>query len=268
MTAAEESALARRVRAGDAAARERMIEANIALVLRWAGRYRCEGLEYADLVQEGILGLIAAVDRFDPERGRRFSTYGAWWIRQSIVRAIQRQGDLIGLPLEVAQVLPRVNDGREVLRDRLGRLPTVAEIAAETGLPPSQVALALRCPEPPVSLELLVGMGDETPLADVVPDPQAPDPEECLIRACERAALEALLGCLRPCERLVIEQRFGLADGYEHTLQEVGDQLGVSRERVRQIEERALGKLREAAGEGPRERGREGVSERESEGVR
>jgi RNA polymerase primary sigma factor len=247
LTAAEEVRLARSARSGDAKAREQLIEANVPLVVGIARRYRCEGMEFEDLVQEGILGLIAAVDRFDPDRGCRFGTYATHWIRQAIGRAVLYQGHLIRLPDHVAVTAPKVEGWREVLSHRLGRAPSVAELAAETGVPAGRVALALRRPKEPLSLDVDVRDLEETTLGDLLVDARAPDPEACAIAGEERAAMQALLRVLRPRERQVIELRFGLVDGSERTLLEVAETLHTSREGARQIEQRALGKLREAA---------------------
>jgi RNA polymerase primary sigma factor len=246
LTAEEEVALARRVQMGEPEAKQRMVEANLRLVISIAKRYRCRSMSFEDLVQEGIIGLMAAVTRFDPEKGYRFSTYATHWIRQAIGRAIDNQGRMIRLPSHVSDAVRKLERARLLLSRRLGRQPTTDELAMEAKLPAKKIAALMQSAQEPLSLDALLGEGEETPLGDLLLDLAAPDPEHSTIRARNREALEDILAVLRPRERRVIEKRFGFTDGRIYSLQEVGDQLQMSREGVRQIEVRALKKLKQA----------------------
>jgi RNA polymerase primary sigma factor len=246
LTADEEVELASRIQCGDTDAKQRMIEANLRLVISIAKRYRCKSMSFEDLVQEGIIGLMAAVIRYDPKKGYRFSTYATHWIRQAIGRAIDNQGRMIRLPSHVSDAVRKLERCRLLLSRRLGRQPTMEELADEANIPAKKISVLLQSAQEPLSLDALLGEGEETPLGDLLLDLQAPDPEHTTIRARSREALEDILQVLKPRERRVIERRFGFSDGRVYSLQEVGDQLQMSREGVRQIEVRALKKLKQA----------------------
>jgi RNA polymerase primary sigma factor len=248
LTAKEEVVLAHRARAGDPAARQAMMEANIRLVMSVARRYTCKSLTFEDLVQEGILGLLEAVNKFDADRGNRFSTYATYWIRQAIVRAIEKQDRLIRLPVYGCDAVRKVERAERSLSERLGRPPTPEEVAKETSLPVRLVRNIAQYGQDPLSLDVLVGDSEDTVFADLVVDSEAVDPADTALGGMEREALLEQVLNLEPREQWVIEKRFGLFDGRVYTLKEIADQLKMSREGVRHVQIRALRKLRDGLG--------------------
>ena len=226
-------------------ARRRLIEGNLRLVVAVARRYRETHLPMLDLIQEGNLGLLHAVEKFDYTRGFRFSTYATWWIRQAIARAVMEQLHLIRVPLHIVELANRVNRARDALAAALGRPPTVHEIADQIGETPGRVQAVTELITHALSLDTpLASDEDGTTLADLVADQNAVDPAEEAIVQWQRGEILAALAVLTPRERLVLELRTGLQGGRPHTLAEVAERLGLSRERIRQVEAAAIQKLR------------------------
>ena len=244
LSAEEEQTLARAARAGDADARRRLSEANLRLVVSVAKRYAGRGLPFLDLIQEGNLGLMKAAEKFEPDRGFKFSTYTTWWIRQSITRAIADQGRTIRIPVHLVEHINRVRKTAGELLRKNGREPTAEEIAVRLEMEPDRVRELLQLAQEPVSLETPVGEEEDAHLEDFIQDEEAGIPVDEAGRQLLRRELMSVLKSLTPREERVITLRFGLDDGRPRTLEELGKEFNVTRERIRQIEAKALRKLR------------------------
>jgi len=246
ITHEREVELAKRIEMGDRDAMKQFILANLRLVVSIAKRYVGRGLTLLDLIQEGNIGLIRAVQRYDWRRGHRFSTHATWWIRQAISRAVADKGRTIRLPVYVNTALNRIRRERQRLLQELGREPTEQELADATGLDPLRMIELQSAPGAPVSLELPVGEDEEQELGDVLADTESASPEDIATTQTLKDEVQRVLeSVLTPRERLVLQLRFGLGNGQAHPLEQVGRELGITRERVRQIEAGALAKLRQ-----------------------
>jgi RNA polymerase primary sigma factor len=239
----ERARLRRQIKAGYAA-REHLIMANTRLVISIAKRYQGRGVPFHDLIQEGNLGLMRAVDKFDPGRGYKFSTYATWWIRQAITRALSDQGRTIRLPVHMVESISKLKRTAYLMEQDRGQPPSPEEIADEMGLKPHRVRWMLKVARHPLSLQKPVGEEKDSELGSFIEDKETPPPSEVAERTLLRATFEKLLSTLRPREERILRLRFGLQDGQIYTLEEVGERFGLTRERIRQIEKEALRRLR------------------------
>jgi RNA polymerase primary sigma factor len=245
LTAKEEIELSKRIKKGDKAAREKMIRSNLRLVINIAKRYFHLGIPLVDLIEEGNMGLMKAVMKFNPQKGYRFSTYAAWWIRQSITRSISEQGKMIRVPVYINEMMTKWKKTNERLSQELKRIPSNKEIAKRMHISQQKAEQVLGWMSTKTSsLEAPIGEEGENEMMDLVEDQNAVPPDQEIERFLDKERLAVLLDIMSGREKEVLDMRFGLADGKSHTLAEVAKKLGVSRERVRQIEEAALKKLR------------------------
>ena len=244
LTPEEEVELAERMAKGDPAARKRLSEANLRLVVSIAKRYVGRGMQFLDLIQEGNLGLIKAVEKFDHTKGFKFSTYATWWIRQAITRSIADQARTIRIPVHMVETINRIVRVNRQLQQKLGREPRPEEIAKELGISVSKVQEIIKIAQEPVSLESPIGEEEDSHLGDFLEDDKTPPPSQIVAESMMKQTLSDVLHMLTPREEQVIRMRYGLDDGQQRTLEEVGKAFNVTRERIRQIEVKALRKIK------------------------